>query len=723
MKSFTKFLLALSAVFILSVLCTSASTSNNTKSTKTYEFDLTCFMDWYNGASFDKKTNLFTTKKDGGTVGMGVWNKKDFLNDYNCLVINYAAPEYGFFITLQYRNKNNETVADTVYCPSNLNEFVVPLKKEDVADDTFEIVLGAPWNHAANATINKITLENRDNPELSKSYKVPVAQAPMDNGPTKKIDDSLSAWDFLPKMGVGYQYSICAGYTYGMNFGMDSSYMWGYPTTKKETIHAIAERGFKTLRLQTTGFNHVIDENFTLDPDFLSMLKQVVDWAIEENMYVTICNGMDYYFPDVEYPYKSEEEQKEYKEYHDFQEEYFYGAGYNFNRRDKDHTEKYLKAFWTQICNTFNNSYDEHLVFETLNEGGDVTDHSRPKKDCKQCIDNYKYFNEVTQMIVDTIRNSGGNNAKRYIMISTYAQSPIDMLDAFKLPKDKTSKNKFIVAVHNYPMGCIPETKDADGNVIDYGDVAKAYTVANKNRIELMFSQLDKAFFKKKIPVAFTETGCPRHTNILERIYCMTDFINEVNKKGRSCSITLHVNSDINCVSDGFGYLDEETLKWYDDEFIDTLLNLAARRENKLSDEFIKNNELKVESIVGKELLKEDAVFDNWSLTKEFSSNTYCKSVPETYKIQFEYETIPGATENLLGFYYSLPENNFEWKPLANSNGLKGGTVTSDGCNINLNGSGTLILTIDKKSAQILEGYDSYIIGTGFILKSMKVVE
>ncbi len=724
MKTNRKNQLLLKAFILVCITCVLQLTScphpesinSNDDDENVYTFDLSRFMNFYKDGAFDKSTQIFTTSKDGGSIGIDLWEiERGFLSDYNCLVIDYNAKDYGFFLELKYHEKagSEDVINDKVYCPSNLTQFVVPFL-DNIADDKFVISLGAPWNHCANARINKITLEKRDNPEYTKSYRIHAANAPKDNGPVKEFDDSLTAWDFLPKMGVGFQYSICAGYSYGTDFGMDATTVgWGYPVETKETIHAIAQKGFKTLRLQTTGFDHVIDDDFTMDPDFLHQLKKVVDWAIEEDMYVIICNGMDYYFPESDYPYKSENEKKEAMKNHDFIEKYYHGAGYNFNRKNKELTDKYLTAFWSQICRTFNNSYDEHLVFETLNEGGDVTCHNVPDPTCPQCIDNYKYYNEATQLMVDTIRDSGGNNEKRYIMISTYAQSPVAMIDALDIPDDKTSKNKFIIAIHSYPMGCWSDTKDKDGNITEHGDI-KNYTIIVKNRITDMFEKLDKVFFEKNIPVSFTETGCVREINILERIDCMTGFINEVNKEGRSCSIVMHEegcarydnydNTPIGC-----NYLDKETYQWFDVEYIDTLINLAAKKDNYISNEFIKKNTIEYESIINKELLKEEILFKDWEVFLPISSEIFFKTVPQTYKIRFEYELASGTDIHAFNFYYTCSDKNYEWVPLFDA--------------IKLDESGVLTLSIDQMKAFLLEGYDSTITGTGFILKSMKVIE
>ncbi len=56
--------------------------------------------------------------------------------------------------------------------------------------------------------------------------------------------------------------------------------------------------------------------------------------------------------------------------------------------------------------------------------------------------------NQFNQVVLDSIRATGGNNAKRFVMITTYATSTKDVaMDAFKLPK---KDKKLIISMHDY---------------------------------------------------------------------------------------------------------------------------------------------------------------------------------------------------------------------------------------------------------------------------------
>ena len=62
----------------------------------------------------------------------------------------------------------------------------------------------------------------------------------------------------------------------------------------------------------------------------------------------------------------------------------------------------------------------------------------------------FKVINQYNQIFVDTIRESGGNNEYRNLMVATYVSSSAPkQLNNFKLPQDKY-RDHLIFTVHNY---------------------------------------------------------------------------------------------------------------------------------------------------------------------------------------------------------------------------------------------------------------------------------
>ena len=69
-------------------------------------------------------------------------------------------------------------------------------------------------------------------------------------------------------------------------------------------------------------------------------------------------------------------------------------------------------------------------------------------------------MNEYNQVILDTIRSTGGNNLNRFVMVAGLATGWKNITNSmFKMPKDKV-KNKLIPVVHIYPMGTPPWHKE-----------------------------------------------------------------------------------------------------------------------------------------------------------------------------------------------------------------------------------------------------------------------
>lgn len=76
-------------------------------------------------------------------------------------------------------------------------------------------------------------------------------------------------------------------------------------------------------------------------------------------------------------------------------------------------------------------------------------------------------------------------------------------------------------------------------------------------------------------------------------------------------------------------------------------------------------------------------------------------------------------------FYKRNPENNNKQTSLFTASTIKGGIYNSypGGENIILDGSGTLTLSFNEKTSQLLEWYTTRLNCCGIILKSIKVIE
>ena len=391
---------------LLTLSCLSCSAF--AQNVKPYTFDLNSLpsSNDQRTVTFNRATKTFTIKgdpKDWNGIGIYPYGGID-ISAYNVVRIKYRTlGDFGFRFALDYEDDAIVWQDEDNYCPSYLTEMVIPLipGQTKVKGITF----ANAWNiDYEQFIVESITFEKVSNPvrtDIHASDEPPV----IDTASTGNFDDTISSWDFVQKLGAGYNYPAFFAMSAEMDHGLESFYTWGFSRPTKDAVLLFKNVGFKTLRLQTSPQVHILDENYTIDPRFIKALKQFVDWAIEEDMYVIICGPANDYMNEEFYKKRYEND--------------IHYAGYNVSEEYKDKSEKFLTAMWKQYAQAFNNSYDEHLMFELLNEPVDhFHEHNFGEKtDCAVCKKDYALMNEYNQLMVDAIRSTGGNNSKRFIIV------------------------------------------------------------------------------------------------------------------------------------------------------------------------------------------------------------------------------------------------------------------------------------------------------------------
>ena len=104
-----------------------------------------------------------------------------------------------------------------------------------------------------------------------------------------------------------------------------------------------------------------------------------------------------------------------------------------------------FEGLWKQIAEEFKD-YDQHLLFEGYNE---MLDDNNTWNEPSNKTDGYKAINDYAKSFVTTVRNTGGNNKDRNLIVNTYsASSKPDAMKNLDLPEEG---NHIIFQVHSYP--------------------------------------------------------------------------------------------------------------------------------------------------------------------------------------------------------------------------------------------------------------------------------
>ncbi len=397
-------------------------------------------------------------------------------------------------------------------------------------------------NSAAQSFMRSQSAKSTEKTALDRiSYNKAVAVT--DTG-SKHFTD-CKAKDIVREMRAGWNLGNTLDAT-GAGNSLESQLSWGQPYTTKAMIDGLAASGIKTLRIPISWSHHIIDPDYTIDPAWMGRVKEIVDWALEDGLYVVINIHHDNFDKDAKMPPLSG----------------FYPTTENF-----ENSANFVCNTWAQISQAFNKGYDQHLIFEVLNEprlaGTGEEWWYNPAS--KKSIEAMQNLNKLNQAILDVIRASGGNNKKRLVAFPSLQASPdAAMALLFKMPQDyDLSKDRLILSVHMYTPYSF--AMESPGN--------RQYSDAVKKEFTTIFKNLNSSFIEKGYAVYIGEYGATNKNNLKDRIDWFGDFIKEAGAYGMSCilwdnGVWKVENDDYN---EHYGFYNREAQTWYFPEILEAI--------------------------------------------------------------------------------------------------------------------------------------------------------
>lgn len=317
--------------------------------------------------------------------------------------------------------------------------------------------------------------------------------------------ESNSTMEYLEEN--GYQGSPMKDLYLSGDAGLALETSWGNSQKiSKEFIQGIKAAGFKTIRLPVSYINHVKTELvdgkkvYTIDEQWLNRVQEVVDWALEEDLYIIINlhhDGAD-----------NCDENGNLNVFGGEQATWL--SPVNHSGDAYAQMEDKFVSLWTQIATKFK-SHSDHLLFADMNE----FHHGYNDPATEWC----NAQNKLHQAFVDAIRSTGGNNIGRYLIIPGYNTNIDYSIKNLVLPTDceenQTIVNgntvgHLIVEVHYYD----PYTYAADDPTDTLWGSGAGEGAANWGQEDFLDGQMQKMnsnYIAKGIPVVIGEFGAPEH--------------------------------------------------------------------------------------------------------------------------------------------------------------------------------------------------------------------
>ncbi|BCN29385.1 cellulase family glycosylhydrolase [Anaeromicropila herbilytica] len=261
---------------------------------------------------------------------------------------------------------------------------------------------------------------------------------------------------------------------------------WGNPVISESLIKAVKNAGFKSIRIPVSYCDLIgPGPDYKINEAWLNRVQQIVDYCMDNGLYAIINVHGDGYYSVV-------------------------GGWLYCGEDNQEAIQTKYKVVWQQIATKFKD-YDEHLIFESMNEEFDNT-YNDPD------FEHYKNINKYNQIFLDTIRQSGGNNSMRWVLIPGWNTNVKYTVGdyGFELPTDTYLSNKVpagekrvMISVHYYEPWdfCGGET----GEITQWGesatDINKTSTHTGQSVMAAQFKSLYDKFTSKGYPVIIGEYG------------------------------------------------------------------------------------------------------------------------------------------------------------------------------------------------------------------------
>ncbi len=401
--------------------------------------------------------------------------------------------------------QSGDTAVYTDSSSLSLTWFVPDEAKALVSKDG-EIVLGYWWSEQPSVKLDSITVKYSQG---DGSAAVPAPKK-TDSGDKPKASSGFrKASQIVDDIKVGWNLgNTLECYDY-KSWSSNAETAWGNPATTKDMIKAVKDAGFNAIRIPVTWGEHMESGN-TIDSAWMSRVKEVVDYAYSEDLTVILNMHHDDYVwftpSDAEY--------------------------------DSDRAK--LIDIWKQICSVFGD-YGDRLIFEGMNEPRTVGSSAEWSGGTTA---ERKVVNKYAQDFVDTVRASGGNNAERTLIVTSYAASAeTSAINDVVVPKD----DNIILSIHYYAPWNF-----AEGKRVTFGD-------QDRRELDAKFTELRQKFVAAGTPVMICEFGCVAAADDATRADYYNYYISSAKANGIKCFVW---DNGVSSGKDSYGIFNRTALSW-----------------------------------------------------------------------------------------------------------------------------------------------------------------
>jgi endoglucanase len=334
-----------------------------------------------------------------------------------------------------------------------------------------------------------------------------------------KAATPTTAFGIIDDMGAGWNLGNSLDAT-------GSETAWGNPKTTKAMVDAVRQAGFKTMRVPVRWDEHLgAAPNRTIATAWMDRVEEIVNYGLSNGMYVIVNIHHNNGWQDP-------------------------------TTANENNAKDYLTKIWAQIAARFQ-KYDNHVIFEVMNEPKYTAGGNDNATDWWGKTEYYQVINRLNAAALSTIRATGGNNAKRLVMLPGYAANNDSRMSNLVLPSNDAM---IAVSVHSY---------DPQDFCMSYSNTQTS-VFSDTKFVQDMFNLVANTFVKKNIPVILGEWAATNKNNLAERVKHAKFFAKAA--KAARIPIVLWDNGSTAAGPDGMGFLTRSQAKFAFPEIIQAIM-------------------------------------------------------------------------------------------------------------------------------------------------------
>ena len=293
------------------------------------------------------------------------------------------------------------------------------------------------------------------------SSEQPTDPSEEPTGPAEPADEIVAAMQ--PGWNLGNTFDAT---------GADET-SWGNPRVTEALLDNVRAQGFNSIRIPVTWGQHQGPApGYEIDAAYLARVSEVVDWALDDGFYVMINIHHDSW------------------------------QWINTMPTNRDTVLARYRAIWTQLADEFRDA-DPRLIFESVNE----PQFSNSSGDAQ----NAELLDELNTVFHEIVRDSGGTNATRLLVLPTlHTSADQARLDELRATFADLDDPNLAATVHFY--GFWPFSVNVAGYT--------RYNAEVEQDMVGMFARVHDTFVANGIPVILGEYGLlgfDRHTGTVEQ--------------------------------------------------------------------------------------------------------------------------------------------------------------------------------------------------------------